>query len=182
MTTTEQQQEMVRLYTEEHLTYRQIGKRFGVSHTWIGQQIRGAGISREQGTWVEYACDHCGERVRKVRSQARGRQWHFCRAECYWAFLEAKGRYNPWRQGQRIARAVVAKYVELQEDWVVHHWDGDNRNNAVQNLGVFASQADHMRHHRGGKVDPVWDGRLRAVQENRENAGTSEETPPSPPC
>lgn len=35
----------------------------------------------------------------------------------------------------------------LRENEVVHHRDGNKRNNAPENLVVFQSQSDHVRHH-----------------------------------
>lgn len=37
------------------------------------------------------------------------------------------------------------RYLEPGE--IVHHKDGDKRNNDPTSLGVFADQSEHMRHH-----------------------------------
>jgi hypothetical protein len=54
---------------------------------------------------------------------------------------------------------MVGRYFPLERRHVVHHHDGDNTNNALDNLAVFASQAEHMRYHRGGHATPIWDGK-----------------------
>jgi len=40
----------------------------------------------------------------------------------------------------------------------VHHEDGDNTQNTVRNLWLFASQAAHLSFHRGGRGRPIWRG------------------------
>jgi len=58
--------------------------------------------------------------------------------------------------GIRLARAVVAQHYPLTREQVVHHVDGNQRNNDLVNLEVYASQADHMAVHHGQAVEPVW--------------------------
>jgi hypothetical protein len=77
--------------------------------------------------------------------------------ECYFRYV-CKRPYVSWRQGQRIARVLVSQHFELRPGNVVHHVDGDNRNNALGNLWVFECHADHMSHHRGGLRKPIWKG------------------------
>ena len=150
-------QQVVVWYTEQHLTLAEISKLTGMSRAGIHKRLRGAGITREQGTRVDLVCDFCGSRVRKGRGQWRKTSKHYCGRACYFAALENPG-YHPWRQGQRLARALVAQHFTLSPDHVVDHRDGDNRNNDLANLRVYTSHADHMRMHRGGDVVPVWDG------------------------
>jgi hypothetical protein len=81
----------------------------------------------------------------------------YCNMQCYADSL-AQHPYVPWRQGCRRARAIVAQYYGLHPDQIVHHKDGDNRNNDLSNLMVFASNADHVAHHRGRTVAVLFDG------------------------
>lgn len=102
----------------------------------------------------------CGKPVPhlKIPSKVRGRR-RFCCREHYWQFLrERGGGYRPWRQGQRSARKAVSQHFNLAPRNVVHHKDGNNRNNSLSNLAVFSSQSDHLSFHRGGPVQPIWDG------------------------
>lgn len=95
--------------------------------------------------------------VRPPSKLAKSRRL-FCSQACYHSLRQ--GKYVPWRQGQRRARLVVAKYFDLQPQHVVHHEDSDNRNNSLSNLRVFSSQSDHMAYHHGvSGVRPLWDGR-----------------------
>jgi len=56
------------------------------------------------------------------------------------------------------ARYNATLYVvnrSLKDSEVVHHIDGDTRNNEPGNLMVFSSQGDHLKYHRGDKVESV---------------------------
>lgn len=44
-----------------------------------------------------------------------------------------------------VAEQILGRALEPGE--VVHHVDGDKRNNAPENLMIFTSQSDHMKWH-----------------------------------
>jgi len=50
--------------------------------------------------------------------------------------------------------AIILGRVLLEGE-VVHHIDGNVRNDSYDNLMVFASQGDHLAYHRGEDVEPV---------------------------
>ena len=52
-----------------------------------------------------------------------------------------------------IAEAKLGRKLKPGE--VVHHKDGNSRNNAPENLKVFSSQAEHARSHKGGEPNEV---------------------------
>ena len=146
------------MFTQDHLTLREIATRVGISHAAVWKRLKVAGIQRESGTWVKVACSFCGAQIRKHRANWRKSEKHYCRPACYYADLESHG-YKPWRQGQRLARAIVSQYFIIPEAAVVHHKDGDNRNNDKANLLVLASQGDHIKAHRTSKpIAMLWDG------------------------
>lgn len=151
-------QHLVAMYTNQHLTLRQIGATVGMSAPGVRKRLLKAGVSKLDGTWVASVCELCGKDFKKLRSKWRLTKGSYCTNECYYASRENPG-YKPWRQGQRIARAIVSQYIKLEPEWVVDHRDGDNRNNNRDNLRVYASQSDHLKMHHGGNVAPVWDGR-----------------------
>lgn len=151
-------QDIVVWYTENHLTLRQIAKLAGMSAPGVHKRLIRAGILREQGTWVELVCDTCGKPFRCRRAVWRKSKEHFCSRNCVAISLE-NPRYFQWRQGQRIARAIVSQYFQIPQGAIVHHKDSDTRNNNLGNLAVFASHSDHLKHHHGkSKVTPIWDG------------------------
>ena len=136
--------EVVTLYTVAHQTMQQIANRYGVTRQAVLHHLRKAGVKAERGTRVQVNCAYCGSGLNLVRCKWRRSKRHFCNEHCYYASRENPA-YNEWRTGQQQARA--------------HHKDGDNSNNALTNLAVFASQSDHMKHHHGiSKVTPLWDG------------------------
>ncbi len=57
--------------------------------------------------------------------------------------------YEKW-YGRHKHRVVAELKIgrPLREGEVVHHLDGDKRNNAPENLLVFASQAEHVKWHK----------------------------------
>ena len=52
----------------------------------------------------------------------------------------------------------MGQYFHLEPQHIVHHKDSNQRNNDLANLLVFASASDHLKHHHGSKVSPLWDG------------------------
>lgn len=141
-----------------------LAKQYNVTRQAVWKIIKQAGIDAgEQGTlWI--TCDACGNEFKRLRHKIRKQKNHFCSLECYYAFLEAGrngGAYVNNRQGQRIARAKVSEYFDLQPRHVVHHIDRNTLNNDPHNLMVFRNQGDHVRYHRLGAdyVQPIWDGR-----------------------
>ena len=77
---------------------------------------------------------------------------------CYYDHVTRDRTYKPSRAGQKRARRIVERHFTLLPGYVVHHVDGDNTHNALANLEVFASQAEHMSFHRGGNAAPIWRG------------------------
>lgn len=150
---------VVHAYTVQHLTGQQIGAIEGISRSAVHHILRKAGVNRSDGTWVDAVCYHCQKPFKAPRARWRKARHVFCSNACYFA-KRRNPAYRPHRQGQRIARVSVrAAGFPLLKSHVVHHFDGDNKNNAINNLAVFASQRDHLRFHHHGQPDPIWDGR-----------------------
>ena len=92
-------QHLVVMFTQDHLTLREIATRVGISHAAVWKRLKVAGIQRESGTWVKVACSFCGAQIRKHRANWRKSEKHYCRPACYYADLERHG-YTPWRSHQ----------------------------------------------------------------------------------
>ncbi len=155
-------QDVVVLSTIQHLSPSQIAPIAGVSRQAVWKILQNEGVNTSKGpggaTRVKYECDFCGKPFEMTRARWRNSMKHFCSTTCYFASLE-NPRYHPWRQGQRLARAIISQYFEIPEGAVIHYKDGDERNNNLSNLAVYASQGDHMANHRNNhKSQPLWDG------------------------
>jgi len=117
-------------------------------------------------------CARCGAPVWRVPSQVKRNNRFFCSRQCHMATLNEE--LNPHRmtpdvkEKLRAARLntgegktytkrfsrhehrVVAEQIlgrPLMRGEVVHHIDGDKRNNAPENLMVFPSPAEHVKWH-----------------------------------
>lgn len=55
-----------------------------------------------------------------------------------------------------VAERLLGRPLKPGE--VVHHKDSDSSNNADDNLMVFRSQGEHIRHHAGHEATPLSDG------------------------
>ena len=103
-------------------------------------------------------CAFCGNEIKRFKSRLSRAMSDYCNQECYYASRE-NPNYIPWRQGQRLARAIAAQHIRLTHEMIVHHKDTNNKNNDLSNLMVFANQGDHTKHHHGkSHVQPIWDG------------------------
>jgi hypothetical protein len=142
-----------------------ISREYSLSRMAIWKILRKLGVDTRIGvaTQRDTTCSNCGEEFKLVRSRWRRSKHHFCDSKCYYMWLEVYGSIsNPWRQGQRLGRIRVERLwgQKIPEGAVVHHENGDCHDNQEDNLVVFASQADHIKWHRGkaSEVEPLWDG------------------------
>ncbi len=116
--------------------------------------------AKRADTWVVLTCAACGALFDRPRSQAkRGHYKQYCSEACYQGTIKQNGaNYVNSRVGTRRGRKVVSAHFAIRPGQVVHHHDGDDTNNTLTNLAVFATQAEHMRFHRGGNAQPIWNG------------------------
>lgn len=137
----------------------ELGKRYGVSRQRMAQVFESRGVQKRPLS-VQVHCSSCGKEL--TRNRARIKRRMFCDMDCYRVKLR-ESEFQEDRHGRRLARAAVEQVFPLPEGCVVHHVDGNQGNNDLQNLMVFASHADHMRWHRYGLeesgVVPLWRGK-----------------------
>ena len=135
-----------KMYEKELLSCQMIADRVGCTRVRIWQLLKAQGVKTEDHK-RESSCVICGKPVLRTRARIRDHRRVYCGNACYWVHV-ASNNYQVSRQGQRVARQIVSKIYTLGPKDVVHHMDGNQSNNAPNNLAVFASSSDHMRYHR----------------------------------
>lgn len=141
------------------LKTQRTGPRSGPGHPeWKGGRLRDA-----DGYWLVYCPAHPNAR----RCGRKG-----------------PGRYVA--EHRLVMEKHLGRYLERHE--VVHHKNNDNGDNRIENLEVFQSNAEHLRHELTGKC-PKWtpDGKARilaavharAATANQRKAQRAQETQPA---
>jgi hypothetical protein len=158
--TGKEQVDIVNAFQSELITVIALAEQYGLTRAGIYKVLKRAGVDTTNHK-IDVSCSTCGKVIDRHKSRIRKQLNHFCSPECYHAFLEA-GNGSPLilnRHGSEQARAKVVKYFDLKKGNIVHHENRNQCDNRLYNLRVFATQGDHLRHHRGFDVTPIWDGR-----------------------
>lgn len=164
--TTSDMAQIVKLHTIKHMSLSEIATCIGISRMGVLKALRRMGIdtSKAAACHVASKCRHCGKSISMPRSRYKISPKLFCSRECYYAWVDSQNVAPRIvsRQGMRIARAMVSRYIQLHPGNVVHHVDRNNRNNRLDNLVVYRSNGDHVKSHRGIFIAPLFDGRIVA--------------------
>lgn len=142
-------------------THKEIAEHFGCARHTVGQYLAGRAAGRPERFVPDVKeCSMCGVEVSLTGSR-RDTVNVYCSTECYTKALRV-APYIRCVYSTRQARKIVTRlYGTLPEGSIVHHQDGNDRNNETDNLVLFASQKDHFRHHRNCSHDPpLWSGKL----------------------
>ena len=150
-----ERQELVRKFITGLVPMAALATEYRISRQAVHKIIRKAGVDIAAAAKPLVTCAVCNKSFTAARNRVRVTNTLTCSRECYNTFLR-RNNYRECRHGSRLARAIVEQYHVLKAGEVVHHIDGDQSNNRLENLMVFASQADHIRHHRGFEIMPVW--------------------------
>ena len=155
-----QREQIVDLAISGSFTQEQIAGIFKVSQPLVHEVLKREGLTRENKPAETRVCAQCGEPVRINGHRRRARNSFCCEAH-YFLFLN-----NPAYQrsvwGTKLARRKVTEHFQLQEGNIVHHQDGNDNNNELTNLWVFATSGEHTSYHRGGGAQPIWRGGRQA--------------------
>lgn len=137
-------------------TLQKIANQFGVSKAAVSLYISRP-RTRFNTPSIERHCTGCGKPGWYSKEQDPNTA--YCSTNCYFESLRDHP-YQPNRHGQRLGRKAVTNfYGQIPDESVVHHVDGNCMNNVRQNLVLFASQSDHLKHHRNcSHLPPLWSG------------------------
>ena len=149
--------ELEELYLRQHLTMQEIGDMYEVTRAAVMKALDRNGVDKSQGERFDHNCAYCKEVFSTTRKRFKSVTGHYCSAGCYHKHRRKAGRYKPSRQGCRIARKVMVEHLgrELNPEEVVHHEDGDNNNNDLDNVILFISQSEHLRYHHQRRMREV---------------------------
>lgn len=101
----------------------------------------------------EHVCAHCSKTYRSNLVASRTK---YCSRECSDAsnrtgFYDRAGYFHITVNGEKIAehRHVMQQHLgrTLSRKEVVHHKNGKRDDNRIENLELYSSQVEHMRHH-----------------------------------
>ena len=115
------------------------------------------GASKKNGT-ILY-CAMCDKPFyRRIGEQDIGvRKNQFCSKRCYFQWRAENSKRDTYlKSGSIHIHRIISESVlgrKLYPNEVVHHIDGDRKNNNPKNLAVFPSQAIHAKCHAGGMED-----------------------------
>lgn len=120
---------------------------------------------------VQIICDECGKKVNMPTSQFKRSKNHFCSRQCHMKFMNRE--LNPSRMTPEVREKIHNSRVDtgsnkgyqktygrhthriiaeqilgrpLKSDEIVHHIDGNKRNNNPDNLMVM-TQSEHAHLH-----------------------------------
>ena len=98
---------------------------------------------------VEVPCDLCGKTFLKKRSDIWRSKNNFCCEECYrdYMSLTRQSKDGLKYDGKPVYRLMIEYELgrELTSDELVHHIDGNHKNNALSN--VVVTRSEHHRIH-----------------------------------
>ena len=140
-----------KMIEEQQLTQAEIARRLGVHEATIGRSCKRLHLKTQR----------TGPRAKDGHPNWKGGRYQVGH---YW-YVRADDHPNATKAGYVAEHRIVmetklGRFLTRRE--VVHHIDGNPENNAPENLMVFGSNPDHLRHELTGRV-PNWtpDGQAR---------------------
>lgn len=148
--------ELRRLVDEAKLSLHVIADQLGVSLPTVERHLRRLGLKSKKG---------------RGSPMEKNYFWNGGRSEDVDGYVLVKAHEHPFadnrgyvREHRLVMEQVLGRYLHPQE--VVHHVDGNPRNNEPSNLEVFRTNAEHLRHELTGKTPNYSPDGLRRMREN----------------
>lgn len=149
--------ELRRMYCDELLSSKDIGRALGVNHgtvcKWLHQAgiaVRSAGQGSRDFAWKNQGKSRTFTDEWKAKLSAAGKHWGEANAK---GVCHKAGGYVEYTRGPHKGRSVHVVLMEehigrkLHPDEVVHHIDRNRQNNDISNLRLM-TRNEHTRLHR----------------------------------
>ena len=170
--------QIVNSYRSDLMPIKQISQVFSLSRTTIYRILDDANVALSSK--VLRVCRWCDEDIVRYRSLVRGHNHHFCSGkDCFAKYSALRKEHSLASPFNVLARAKIKQHFEgMQDLHIIHRIDDQIMNSDLSNILVFSNERDHIKHHRGEPVTPLWDGRgsdapnLCMVQERHRREGT----------
>ena len=144
-------QELVLMYTRQHLTLRQIAPLVGISAPAVWKRLKKVGVTRQDGVYIKVNCACCGKEKVLARHRWKGGKRFYCDRDC----VAVARHTNPYLRCTKLARVLVKQHFKLEDQHVVVSKNGIYEK---RDLIVFRSAEDYLKYCHGGKVKPIWEG------------------------
>lgn len=131
-----QNEEIIRLYVDEKLTYRAIGERIGIPYWEVRKVVVGNGLSRTHSESKKGHLNPCWNGGRKVVSS--GHIKIYCPEHPYADVNRSVFEHR------LVMEAHLGRYLEQHE--LIHHVDGNPANNELSNLEIV-TRSEHGKKH-----------------------------------
>lgn len=140
---------LIDLYLNQHLTLQEIADKYYITRQCICKKIKSFQIDTTTAESFNTTCGYCYKEFPIKRKRYKINAINYCTKKCYHAHRKSTGNYKQWRQGQRIARKVVEQLIgrPLLPKAEVHFIDNNNKNTNPDNLILFPSHSEHLKHH-----------------------------------
>jgi len=153
----------------------------GRTHRWVAEQV---GTTDQH---ISRLCRSAGIRVQRrgPRGGAGHPDWRGGRIVDKHGYILVHNPDHPSansggyvREHRLVMEAALGRPLTRTE--VVHHIDGNPANNSPENLEMFASNGDHLRHELAGRC-PAWspEGKARILEANRRRGGRRQAPSPA---
>lgn len=143
---------------EEKLSVPELAKKYGVSRQSIYTLLQRRKILTTKKEKVSLLCPTCQTQFLVSPSLSKKK---FCSRTCSDTWQIALPKLNSQKHcyGQRIARAKLEQYIQLNEEWIVWHADRNWLNNDIGNLLLFDTFQNLLYYLLWGAVEPIFNGK-----------------------